>query len=127
MLVVTGSVSGKGQGMAKVCRLQSTTAWPLLGNSSTTKQADAYGWDMPGNTSTSRGESEHYPCFIFPGKDHCGDSSFENQGSDASPLVDDCKQLILNNGDDASTAWTHGTTGSTRDPQVRLVRERLHA
>ena len=62
------------------------------------------------NTGT-KGEGDNYPCDIFPGKDHCGASSFENQGSDASPLVDDCKQIIRNIEEDASTDWTHGITG----------------
>jgi hypothetical protein len=62
------------------------------------------------NTGT-KGEGDNYPCDIFPGKDHCGASSFENQGSDASPLVGDCKQIIRNIEEDASTDWTHGITG----------------
>jgi GH18 family chitinase len=59
----------------------------------------------------SKGGSDHYPCDIFPGKDHCGDSSFENQGSGASPLVDDCKQIIRNIEEDASTEFEHRITG----------------
>jgi hypothetical protein len=62
------------------------------------------------NTGTAGG-SDHYPCDIFPGKGHCGDSSFENQGSGVSPSVDDCKQIIRNIEEDASTDWTHGITG----------------
>lgn len=59
----------------------------------------------------SEGGSDHYPCDIFPGKDHCRDSTFENRGSNASPLVDDCKQIIKNIEEDASTDWQHGITG----------------
>ena len=62
------------------------------------------------NTGT-KGGSEHYPGDIFPGEDRCGDSSFENQGSDASSLVDDCKQIIRNLEEDSSADWTHGITG----------------
>ncbi len=30
------------------------------------------------------------------GKDYCGASTFENKGSDASPLVKDCLQIVKN-------------------------------
>jgi hypothetical protein len=59
----------------------------------------------------SKGGSDHYPCDIFPGKDYCGDPSFENQSSDASPLVEDCKQMIRNIEEDASTDYEHRITG----------------
>ena len=59
----------------------------------------------------SEGGTGHYPCDIFPGKNHCGASTFENRGSDASPLVDDCKQIIRNIEEDASTDWTHAIVG----------------
>ncbi|OLN96797.1 Killer toxin subunits alpha/beta 2 [Colletotrichum chlorophyti] len=58
-----------------------------------------------------KGGSDNYPCDIPPGKSHCGDSSFENQGSNASPSVDDCKQIIKNIEGDASTEFTHRITG----------------
>ncbi|KAL8371943.1 hypothetical protein RB595_001650 [Gaeumannomyces hyphopodioides] len=57
------------------------------------------------------GSSPHYPCDIPPGKDHCGASSFENTGSDVSPLVSDCQQVIKNIEGDASTVFTHSITG----------------
>lgn len=57
------------------------------------------------------GGSDNYPCDIPPGKDHCGDSSFENQGSDASPEVEDCKTIIRNIEGDGSTEFTHRITG----------------
>jgi hypothetical protein len=59
----------------------------------------------------SKGGSDHYPRDIFPDKDYCGDSSFENQSSDASPLVEDCKQVIRNIEEDASTDFEHRITG----------------
>lgn len=80
------------------------------------------------NTGT-KGESDHYPCDIFPGKDHCGESTRRlrtKAATRASPLVDDCKQIIRNFEKDASADWTHGITGQ-RDPQIRLMRERVDA
>ncbi|KAI7774988.1 Killer toxin subunits alpha/beta [Diaporthe eres] len=58
-----------------------------------------------------KGGSENYPCDVPPGKDHCGESSFENQGSDASPEVEDCKTIIKNIEGDGSTEFTHRITG----------------
>ncbi|KAF5485943.1 Killer toxin subunits alpha/beta [Colletotrichum fructicola] len=58
-----------------------------------------------------KGGSDNYPCDIPPGKDHCGESSFENRGSDASPKVEDCKQIIKNIEGDGSTEFTHRITG----------------
>jgi len=37
-----------------------------------------------------------YPCSIPPAPNECGTSTFENETSDASPLVSDCRQIILN-------------------------------
>jgi hypothetical protein len=37
-----------------------------------------------------------YPCSIPPSPNECGTSAFENETSDASPLVSDCQQIILN-------------------------------
>ncbi|KAM0331444.1 hypothetical protein ACHAQA_003120 [Verticillium albo-atrum] len=58
-----------------------------------------------------KGGTAYYPCDIPPGKDYCGASTFENQGSGASPLVSDCEQLIRNVEGDASTDFTHGIVG----------------
>ncbi|KAL2127503.1 hypothetical protein VTI74DRAFT_10626 [Chaetomium olivicolor] len=63
-------------------------------------------WD-----TSSKGSSDNYPCDIPPGKDRCGDSTFEDRTSDASPLVSDCLQIIRNIEGDASTEFTHRITG----------------
>ncbi|KAF7554695.1 hypothetical protein G7Z17_g2698 [Cylindrodendrum hubeiense] len=58
-------------------------------------------WD-----TSSTGSSTYYPCDVPPGIDNCGDSSFEDNTSDASPTVDDCKTIITNIEGDATTEWT---------------------
>ncbi|KAF9873540.1 hypothetical protein CkaCkLH20_08999 [Colletotrichum karsti] len=58
-----------------------------------------------------KGGSANYPCDLPPGKDRCGVSTFENQGSDASPSVSDCKQIIKNIEGDGSTEFTQRITG----------------
>lgn len=63
-------------------------------------------WD-----TSSKGSSDNYPCDIPPGKNDCGDSTFENQTSGASPSVDDCLQIIKNIEGDGSTEWTVGIGG----------------
>ncbi|KAI4685538.1 uncharacterized protein J4E84_006266 [Alternaria hordeiaustralica] len=63
-------------------------------------------WD-----SSSKGSSTFYPCDLPPGKDHCGETTFENQGSDASPKVEDCRQIIKNIQGDGNTEWTVQTAG----------------
>ncbi|KAH0426127.1 glycosylhydrolase family 18-6 [Colletotrichum camelliae] len=50
--------------------------------------------------------SPNYPCDNPPGIDNCGDSSFENQSSGASPKVEDCRQIIKNIEGDGRTEWT---------------------
>ncbi|KAL2166323.1 hypothetical protein VTG60DRAFT_2930 [Thermothelomyces hinnuleus] len=62
--------------------------------------------------TAEKGSSPNYPCDIPPGRDRCGgDSTFEDQTSDASPLVSDCLQIIRNIEGDASTEFTHRITG----------------
>ncbi|KAL2152192.1 hypothetical protein VTH82DRAFT_5376 [Thermothelomyces myriococcoides] len=61
--------------------------------------------------TAEKGSSPNYPCDIPPGIDRCGASSFEDQTSDASPKVSDCRQIIRNIEGDASTEWTHRITG----------------
>ena len=51
---------------------------------------------------------------IPPGKDDCGDSTFENQSSGASPLVEDCLQIIRNIEGDGSTEWTTQVVGKNQ-------------
>ncbi|KAK8131380.1 hypothetical protein PG984_007818 [Apiospora sp. TS-2023a] len=63
-------------------------------------------WD-----TTSKGSSPNYPCDIPPGRDTCGDSTFENQSSGASPKVEDCLQIIQNIQGDGSTDWTTQVVG----------------
>ncbi|KAF7126015.1 hypothetical protein CNMCM5793_002374 [Aspergillus hiratsukae] len=66
-------------------------------------------WD-----TAQRGSSPFYPCDIPPGKDECGDSSFENETSDASALVEDCLQIIKNIQGDAGTDWTTQVVGKNQ-------------
>ncbi|THC87565.1 hypothetical protein EYZ11_012987 [Aspergillus tanneri] len=61
---------------------------------------------MDVDDTTKEGSSANYPCDIPPGKDECGDLSFEDQTSDASPTVEDCLTIIKNIQGDSSTDWT---------------------
>jgi GH18 family chitinase len=58
--------------------------------------------------------SDNYPCDIPPGKDDCGDSSFENQTSGASPDVEDCLAIIKNIEGDGGTEWTTQVVGKNQ-------------
>ncbi|KAJ5759971.1 hypothetical protein N7520_007127 [Penicillium odoratum] len=60
------------------------------------------------------GSGDNYPCDIQPGKDECGDSTFENETSGASPLVDDCLTIIKNIEEDASTDFTTQVVGKNQ-------------
>lgn len=42
----------------------------------------------------SSDSAANYPCNANAGYDYCGDSTLENQTSDGSPDVEDCKELI---------------------------------
>lgn len=64
--------------------------------------------------SSHPGSSPNYPCDIPPGSDECHDSTFENETSDASPLVEDCLQIISNIEGDASTDFTHQVVGENQ-------------
>lgn len=57
------------------------------------------------------GSSKYYPGDIPPGRDTCGDSTFVDQTSDASPKVDDCLTIIKNIEGDASSDWTTEVVG----------------
>lgn len=50
-------------------------------------------WNGQGGPSTS---TPNYPCIIPTGKDDCGDSTFVDQTSNASPKVSDCQQIVRN-------------------------------
>ncbi|KAL4938844.1 hypothetical protein BDV06DRAFT_231514 [Aspergillus oleicola] len=63
-------------------------------------------WD-----TTSAGSSEFYPCDIPPGKDYCGQATFEDQTSDASPDIEDCRTIITNSQADGKTDFTHQVVG----------------
>ena len=63
-------------------------------------------WD-----TSSIKSSPFYPCDIPPGRNHCGGLTFNSQGSDVSPTVSNCQQLIRNIEGDATTDWTHGIVG----------------
>ncbi|KAL4935175.1 hypothetical protein BDV06DRAFT_234584 [Aspergillus oleicola] len=66
-------------------------------------------WD-----TAKAGATSNYPCSVPPGKDECGESSFENETSDASPDVDDCLQIIKNIQDDVSTDFTTQVLGKNQ-------------
>jgi hypothetical protein len=63
-------------------------------------------WD-----SSDGGSSDNYSCDSLPGKDHCGETTFENQGSEASPKVEDCRQTIKNIEGNRDTQWTIQSVG----------------
>ncbi|EGX87986.1 Glycoside hydrolase [Cordyceps militaris CM01] len=68
-------------------------------------------WDGPGGVSALT--APNYPCAaLLP--DHCGDSTFVDQTSDASPLVSDCETLIKNlqNGDGQADHEVENAIGS---------------
>ncbi|OIW30765.1 hypothetical protein CONLIGDRAFT_614022 [Coniochaeta ligniaria NRRL 30616] len=48
-------------------------------------------WDIVSDKTTA-----NWPCTVKPAISDCGDSSFTNQGSDASPSVDDCMGIVDN-------------------------------
>jgi hypothetical protein len=66
-------------------------------------------WD-----TAAAGSSLFYPCDIPPGKNTCEISSFEEQTSDASPSVEDCRTIIRNIEADASTSWTTQVVGQNQ-------------
>ena len=63
-------------------------------------------WD----TLHNRTSTDNWPCDV-QGRDHCGESTFENQSSSASPKIDDCLQIIKNIEPHLSTDWTTQTVG----------------
>lgn len=63
-------------------------------------------WD-----TADKDSSANWPCDNPPGKDECGDSTFVDQTSDASPKVEDCLQIIKNIEGDGSTSWTTQVVG----------------
>ncbi|KAK4125717.1 hypothetical protein N657DRAFT_569661, partial [Parathielavia appendiculata] len=58
------------------------------------------GWEKGGHAPTA-----NYPCDAPLGRNSCGDSSFEDQTSAASPSVDDCLGIIRNIEGDPDTSW----------------------
>ncbi|KAK5799831.1 hypothetical protein VI817_002043 [Penicillium citrinum] len=70
-------------------------------------------WD-----TAKAGSSDNYPCDVPPGKDTCGDSTFVDQTTDGSPLIEDCLQIIKNIQEDASTDYTTQVLGKN---QRRIV------
>ncbi|KAJ3471898.1 hypothetical protein MRS44_001997 [Fusarium solani] len=65
-------------------------------------------WD-----TTSKGSSPYYPCDI-PGKNECGDSTFENETSDKSSLLKDYESIIKNIEGDGGTKWTTQVVGKNQ-------------
>ncbi|TQV98247.1 glycosyl hydrolases family 18 [Cordyceps javanica] len=70
-------------------------------------------WANADDTESARGK-DFFPCNTDNGKDYCGASTFENQGSDASPLVEDCLTIIRN---------IEGTDGSWNISPLKKQRE----
>ncbi|KAL2173022.1 uncharacterized protein P884DRAFT_273605 [Thermothelomyces heterothallicus CBS 202.75] len=66
-------------------------------------------WD-----TSSSGYGANYPCDPPPGINNCGDSTFEDQTSAASPRVEDCLQIIKNIQDDGKTEWTIQVLGKNQ-------------
>lgn len=58
-----------------------------------TEPAARLAWSNADKTSSVRGLS-YFPCNPANGRDYCGDSTFVDQGSDGSPLISDCEQII---------------------------------
>ncbi|KAL2801870.1 putative necrosis-inducing factor-domain-containing protein [Aspergillus granulosus] len=50
-------------------------------------------WTNSDDTESSR-IVNYFPCNIDNGKDYCGESTFEDQGSEASPWIEDCENII---------------------------------
>lgn len=63
-------------------------------------------WD-----TSKRGSSDNYPCDNPPGRDHCGQSTFVDQTSSASPKIDDCRKIIHNIEGNGGTEWTTQVVG----------------
>ncbi|KAI9368303.1 putative necrosis-inducing factor-domain-containing protein [Aspergillus egyptiacus] len=61
--------------------------------------------DITSWETSEAGSSPNYPCDLPPGVNECGESTFENETSDASPLVADCLQIIKNIEGDGSTSF----------------------
>lgn len=70
--------------------------------------------------TSTKGSSANYPCDVPPGRDECGDSTFEDQTSGASPSVDDCRQIIRNIEGDGSTSWTTQVVGKRQREIARF-------
>ena len=58
-----------------------------------------------------KGFSDNYPCDLPPGTDTCGDSTFENQSSGGSPLVEDCRKVIAILERDLGGSWKPEVVG----------------
>ncbi|KAL2847859.1 putative necrosis-inducing factor-domain-containing protein [Aspergillus pseudoustus] len=57
------------------------------------------------------GSRTFYPCHIPPGIGYCGQSSFTDQTSDASPKIEHCRTIIKNIQGDPTTDFTHQVVG----------------
>jgi GH18 family chitinase len=58
-------------------------------------------WDWNVDSPTA-----NYPCDPPLGRNECGNSTFENRGSDISPKVEDCLEIIRIIERDPSTSWS---------------------
>jgi hypothetical protein len=65
--------------------------------------------------TTDKGSSANYPCDIPPGRNFCGDSSFVDQTSNASPKVEDCPQIIRNIQGNGAAQWEHTVIGKKQE------------
>ncbi|KAL4925616.1 putative necrosis-inducing factor-domain-containing protein, partial [Aspergillus undulatus] len=74
-------------------------------------------WTDSDDTESIR-NVDFFPCNIANGKDYCGTSTFVDQGSEASPLIDDCKQIIKN---------IQGTDGDWNTSPLEKQRSLVHS
>lgn len=62
-------------------------------------------WQTWDDADEEEKNHQSYPCQILKGKDHCSKSTFEDETSDASPLVKDCLQLAKELAEDSTKSW----------------------
>lgn len=68
-------------------------------------------WANADKTESSR-DKPNFPCNVDNGKDYCGDSTFVDQTSGASPPIEDCLQIVKN------------IQGTSRSWNSQLLRQR---
>lgn len=92
--------------MAMATRTRLTRAQSTICSTWTSQRPDSCGSRSAAPSTAKAGSSDYYPCDIPPGRDTCGDSTFENETSDGSPLVEDYLAIIKNIQESSSTDYT---------------------